>query len=78
MGGKESNVIGSSKEEVSSNRSQKLKSLKQQVNKAGSKITHAQKEIETVRDVLADARRRLDQMKMQHVQNFETKQNHQN
>lgn len=67
--GNESNIIDSTKQEVSSNRSHKLNCLKQQVNKENDKIAGAQKEIEVVKDVLADARRRLDRMKMQHFKN---------
>lgn len=45
------------------NRSQKLNNLKCRVNVQGNKFMGAQKEIEDVRVILTDARKRLDVMK---------------
>ena len=44
-------------------RSQKLSDLKHQVTVRGEKFTYAQQEIEQVKVILSDARKRLETMK---------------
>lgn len=48
-------------------RSQKLRELKHQVTVQGEKFTFAQQEIEQVKVILSDARKRLEKMKDRRV-----------
>lgn len=60
----ESSAAGFSKEtQVATDQTYQLHHMKQQVNRQSDKIAGAQKEIEMMRDVLSDARRRLERMK---------------
>lgn len=60
----ESSAAGFSKEnQVATDQTYQLHHMKQQVNRQSDKIEGAQKEIEMMRDVLSDARRRLERMK---------------
>lgn len=65
----EYNMAGVAKQSTAvTNQTQQLHQLKQQISQQSDKITGAQKEIETMRAVLNDARRRLERMKRTNVQ----------
>lgn len=67
-GADECNMAGVSRQRTAvTNQSQQLYQLKQQVNQQSDKITGAQKEIEMMRAMLSDARRRLERMKRTNV-----------
>lgn len=57
----------SQQKNLTASRSQKLDELKQQVNVQDAKFTAAQKEIEQMKVILTDARRRLEVMKRRNV-----------
>lgn len=55
--------ISAKQDEPKIDRLKKLNCIKQKVNKQSEKITEAQKEIEQVRVILANARNKIDSMK---------------
>lgn len=55
--------ISVKQEESKIDRLKKLNCIKQKVNKQSERITDAQKEIEQVRVILANARNKIDSMK---------------